>query len=47
MRRAYTWRQITEMGFQVTDYDFPTEPGNCKRNTREETVGKQQPRLLF
>ena len=27
MRRAYTWRQITEMGFEVTDYDFPTEPG--------------------
>ena len=27
MRRAYTWRQITEMGFEATDYDFPTEPG--------------------
>ena len=26
MRRAYTWRQITEMGFDVTGYDFPTEP---------------------
>ena len=27
MKKAYTWREITEMGFQVTEYDFPTEPG--------------------
>ena len=27
MKKAYSWREITEMGFQVTDYEFPTEPG--------------------
>ena len=27
MKKAYSWQEITEMGFQVADYDFPFEPG--------------------